>query len=501
MGIDFALFEEEVIAQPQTGVDLGTETAPAGGNVVIDAVKGKSPQPGVVVAFRTRGKTEQNMIDALLEDDAVGNPFGPFAAIKTDDVGEAVTRFLNWLEGTGDSNVMQNYRKYLLEIAPDLKGKTIFYYKDLGRPSHATALDYFLNGPIEQQQATQPALEQPAQASMTVGYTPQGKQRQMYTVQGTQIFNKDGKEVFKTASADRNKIFANLAVKQGRAKIVTHKGADYVVNDRLDILSVKTGKIMKWGPENGDRKAIINLYQGVEEVTTDEVVAKVSEQKVKKDKITINDLNEGQRKAYDDIVDFLSKPGGNTHSLIGYAGTGKTTLLNLVREYINKELPFDEVMFTSPTHRANAVMKLSMPDASVKTLHSLLNLSPQQNLDKYDARTAEFVRQGRGGAKPSILVIDESSMINDQLYELITKEFSDSKVLFVGDDAQLKPVKQAVTSKALSSTNGISVLNEVMRADNNSLLKESMHVRNTGTFNTNSNDRQRCSVYTIKQRL
>ena len=40
------------------------------------------------------------MIEALVDDDAVGNPFGPFAAIKTDDVGEAVTRFLNWLEGT-----------------------------------------------------------------------------------------------------------------------------------------------------------------------------------------------------------------------------------------------------------------------------------------------------------------------------------------------------------------------------------------------------------------
>lgn len=136
--------------QQQAGVNLGTETAPAGGNVVIDTVKGKKPQAGAVVAYRTKGKTEQNMIDAL-EDNAVGNPFGPYAAIYAKADGTAVTRFLNWLEGTGDTTVMQDYRNALLAKVPELKGKTIYYYKDLGRPSHATALDYFLNKATTQQ--------------------------------------------------------------------------------------------------------------------------------------------------------------------------------------------------------------------------------------------------------------------------------------------------------------------------------------------------------------
>lgn len=136
-------------AQQVSEVDLGTETAPKGGKVVISTTKGKKPQLGAVVAFRTKGKTEQNMIDAL-EDNAVGNPFGPYAAIKTKADGTAVTRFLNWLQGTGDTNVMQKYRQALLARAPELKGKTIYYYKDLGRPSHATALDYFLNKPTQQ---------------------------------------------------------------------------------------------------------------------------------------------------------------------------------------------------------------------------------------------------------------------------------------------------------------------------------------------------------------
>jgi hypothetical protein len=128
--------------QQTSEVDLGTETAPIGGNVVIDAVKGKKPKSGAVVAYRTKGKTEQNMIDAL-KDDAVGNPFGPYAAIKEDTV-VSVTRFLDWLEGKGDTNIMQDYRNALLAKVPELINKKIYYYKDLGRPSHATALDYFL---------------------------------------------------------------------------------------------------------------------------------------------------------------------------------------------------------------------------------------------------------------------------------------------------------------------------------------------------------------------
>jgi alkylated DNA repair dioxygenase AlkB len=134
--------------QPTTKVDLEIE-AHGSVRVVIDPIKGKKPQPGAVVAFRTKGKTEQNMIDAL-EDNAVGNPFGPYAAIKENSTGLAVTRFLNWLEGNGDTDIMQNYRNALLAKVPELKGKTIYYYKDLGRPSHATALDYFLNGSVRQ---------------------------------------------------------------------------------------------------------------------------------------------------------------------------------------------------------------------------------------------------------------------------------------------------------------------------------------------------------------
>lgn len=95
----------------------------------------------------------------------------------------------------------------------------------------------------------------------SVEYTPTGKQRQTYTIKGNKIYNKNGDEVFKEDSVDRNKIFANLAVLQGRAVIIEHKGVKYVVNNRNQIISGATGKIMQLGEENGDRKAIIQAAE------------------------------------------------------------------------------------------------------------------------------------------------------------------------------------------------------------------------------------------------
>ena len=90
-----------------------------------------------------------------------------------------------------------------------------------------------------------------------VTYTPVGKTQQTYTIRGSQIFNKDGIEVFKEDSRDRNKIFANLAIQEKRAVIITWKDNKYVVNNNNKIISVKTGDMMKWGPENGDYKGVI----------------------------------------------------------------------------------------------------------------------------------------------------------------------------------------------------------------------------------------------------
>ena len=99
-----------------------------------------------------------------------------------------------------------------------------------------------------------------------VDYTPKGKTKQTYTIDYSEktpkILNSKGKEVFKKDSGDRKAIFAKFSLNENKAVMVTHKGKKYIVsNKNKDIFSVTTKKIMQWGPENGDRKAILNLYE------------------------------------------------------------------------------------------------------------------------------------------------------------------------------------------------------------------------------------------------
>lgn len=127
--------------------------------------------------------------------------------------------------------------------------------------------------PTTPNKITQP-IQQTSEVD-TITYTPKGKQRQTYIIRGSQIFNQKDQEVFAEDSIDRNKIFANLAVKQGRAVVVNYKGTDYIVNNKQDIMSTVSGKIMKWGPENGNRKAVLSLAQNLQSEASAQQVSEV----------------------------------------------------------------------------------------------------------------------------------------------------------------------------------------------------------------------------------
>ena len=127
----------------------------------------------------------------------------------------------------------------------------------------ATLLEQDLGQEVKQT-SVQPTQNENEQ-EYTIQYTPKGKERQTYTIKGTHIYNKNGEEVFsadaKNTGTDRNKIYANLAVQQGRAVVIEHNGHTYVVNNRGQIISATSGQIMKWDEKHGIRKAIVTKAQ------------------------------------------------------------------------------------------------------------------------------------------------------------------------------------------------------------------------------------------------
>ena len=79
-----------------------------------------------------------------------GNLFSSDASITsknasitpTKDTKEAVEKYIDWVINSNDKRA-ENIRQLLK--SGELKGKPILYYKELGEPSHATALDYLIN--------------------------------------------------------------------------------------------------------------------------------------------------------------------------------------------------------------------------------------------------------------------------------------------------------------------------------------------------------------------
>lgn len=192
-------------------------------------------------------------------------------------------------------------------------------------------------------------------------------------------------------------------------------------------------------------------------------------------------LNNQQETALQKMADFTQSTTKRFFTLMGYAGTGKTTIVKFLTDYLSEKSPYDNIVFSSPTHRANAVLKQSLRGQKVKTLHSIFGLSPEMDLEEFDASKAKFVQQKDTLlSKGDLLIIDESSMINNDLFDFITKasEQMGIQVIFMGDPAQIKPVGQIELGKAFQVTDNYE-LTKVERTGDNPLLAEVTNIRNS----------------------
>ena len=161
---------------------------------------------------------------------------------------------------------------------------------------------------------------------LSITYTPTGKQTQTYTIDKTKIFNSKGEEVFKEDSADRRKIFANVAVKEGRAKVIEdNKGVKYVVNNKQQIMSTATGKIMEWAENHATRKLLIDKYNSSTQ-------PKVSESGVE---VQIN--NTGFESLFENKSETTRNVQENFVSLSEIPGTMENTELNKTQAEVFKD--------------------------------------------------------------------------------------------------------------------------------------------------------------------
>lgn len=183
-------------------------------------------------------------------------------------------------------------------------------------------------------------------------------------------------------------------------------------------------------------------------------------------------FNEEQYEGLKKIKHWLKNNRDNNQKffiLAGYAGTGKTTVIKKILDDYR-----GGVVVSAPTHKAKKVI-INTTGEDGQTLHSLLGLRPDINLDEFNPNDPKF----NPIAIPRItdfnfVIIDEASMINQELYDLILEKTKDSrtKVLFMGDSAQIPPVgeRESVVFNQNMATNLFHQLTKIERQNDTNPL-------------------------------
>ncbi|NLZ95909.1 MAG: AAA family ATPase [Bacteroidales bacterium] len=203
-------------------------------------------------------------------------------------------------------------------------------------------------------------------------------------------------------------------------------------------------------------------------------------------------LTNDQETAINKIVDYIFNPSSESIFLLkGYAGTGKSTLIGtLVKTMAQFE---QKTVLLAPTGRAAKVFS-SHSDESAYTIHKKIYRQKGMSDDGASFSLMDNLY------KNTLFIVDEASMISNRssggslfgtgrlLDDLIEYVYSGAncKLLFLGDTAQLPPVKQDI-SPAMDAyelqTYGLDVieitLREIVRqAERSGILYNATLLRN-----------------------
>lgn len=216
-------------------------------------------------------------------------------------------------------------------------------------------------------------------------------------------------------------------------------------------------------------------------------------------------LNDQQKSALYELEKFIEDYGTEI-TLSGYAGTGKSTIIGIFSKWLDHRIGRGNIVYTAPTHRANVITKQNNPNANVYTLSALFGFTPDTDIameqGSLDLRELEFRSKNQVKYGPGqLIIIDEASMVQDGLYEYIQKIVAKDgvSVIYVGDSAQLRPVKSDHISKVFTSDGVPQItLTKVERTGDNPILKEATRLRQGEglSYQTDINDKGQGVLYT-----
>jgi len=194
----------------------------------------------------------------------------------------------------------------------------------------------------------------------------------------------------------------------------------------------------------------------------------------------MHQLSSDQKLCLDHILEWYKKDKHEMQyvTLGGYAGTGKTTLIAILRKELHAIDKHLKVGFASYTGKAARVLarKLTEENAilksdSVGTIHSLI-YTPVVNANEEIVgwKTKEEI-------DCDLIIIDEASMVDGIIWEHLLAY--DKPIIVVGDHGQLPPIKGNFN---LMQKPNVTLVEIHRQAKLNPIIDVSIQARETGTI-------------------
>ena len=165
------------------------------------------------------------------------------------------------------------------------------------------------------------------------------------------------------------------------------------------------------------------------------------------------ELTASQKQALAEIDNFMNSKVQDVHCLSGSPGTGKSFLINIIS---NK---YKNTLITATTNKASSVI-------NGKTLCKAYGITLVAN---FKTGNQEYSTKYHKNIRNSLVIIDEASMLERELWQLIQDYSYNCKFLLVGDKYQLPAVGSTFDP---FSVYPVSELTEVVRQSDKDFLKE-----------------------------
>lgn len=207
------------------------------------------------------------------------------------------------------------------------------------------------------------------------------------------------------------------------------------------------------------------------------------------------ELTPSQQAALNTLLDFAQGKLDTTLAVLsGWAGTGKTFLVAQILTMLPDHLA---IAVAAPTNKAVKVLREKLAEAG-----AIMDDDPvDPGTDRQDAETIAFgsvhsflglqlserddgTQECRASRDPTLhrynlVVVDECSMIGEDLFRQLVMSKRQARILFVGDPAQLPPIQSSdAISPAFSQVQLQVRLNEIVRqAEDNPIIALSVKIR------------------------